>query len=308
MLPADSVMRAAARWLVILRTSNLRQAWSLIRADTKYTDLTHTQYATAIEWLRSLEFVADLSDGAELSSEVRKLPFLLQSQLLFERSLQRAAPAWLQDSDVLIPDASELPQDAAKLAETLLVNENAALAAVRHIHGRIDLAQRARVGAAGERALVELLESRWPGSAVHVALTADGFGYDINFRHDNQEWHLEVKSTSRRGRLVIYLSRHEYEVSLLDPNWRLIIVGLNDQFQVRALATVRYPDLVSRTPRDLYADARWQSTSYQLMPKDLDAGLSFLEVPMCNPISFEDQLMHNGHTSSSGELAWMPHP
>lgn len=64
------------------------------------------------------------------------------------------------------------------------------------------------------------LERRWPGSTRHVALTDDGLGYDLAFSCRGRTLHLEVKTTGRRGRLVLYLSRHEHEVALLDPDWR----------------------------------------------------------------------------------------
>lgn len=306
MLPADTVARAAARWLRILRTSTLGQGWSLIRADSNYTDLTQTQYASALEWLKVLGLVIHGLDDVELSAVVKALPEAQGKQLLFERGIQHAAPAWLPDSDLLIPDASELPQDAAGLADTLGLSDDAALLAVRHIHGRIDLAQRAQVGAAGERALIDLLESQWPGSTVHVALANDGFGYDVLFRHGNVEWHLEVKSTTRRGRLVIYLSRHEHEVGLRDSKWRLIVVGLDDQLRLQAIATVRYPTVAERGPEDLCAEAKWQSTSHQLAPRDLQCGLSFLEAPAADLNSATREFIQRRNYQPHGGFAWMP--
>src|SRR5258707_15037768 len=136
MLPAETITRAAARWLRILQTSTLRQAWGLIGADTNYADLTQTQYASALEWLRALKLVIDGSDGVELSAAVKALPRTQVNQLLFERGLELATPAWLPDADLLIPDASELPQDAAKLAQTLGLADDVALLAVKHVHGR----------------------------------------------------------------------------------------------------------------------------------------------------------------------------
>ena len=233
MLPADSIARAAARWLGVLRRSTLTQAWSLIRADTRYADLTQTQYASALEWLRAMDLIADGPDGATLSPVVRTLPESLGNQLLFERSLEQASPAWLPDADVLIPDESEVPQDAANLARTLGIPELSAFLAIRQVHGRVDLAQRTRVGSAGEVVLRDLLEKAWPGSTTHVAQTDDGFGYDLVFRCNCIEWHLEVKSTTRRGRLVIYLSRHEHDVGLREPNWRLVVVGLDNQLELQ---------------------------------------------------------------------------
>lgn len=308
MLPADTVVRAAARWLDVLRTSTLEQGWGLIGADTRYTDLTQTQYASALEWLRALELVVVGSNGVELSVAVKALPQALGNQLLFERSLERAAPAWLPDADILIPDASELPQDAAGLADTLGLSDTVALLAVRQIHGRIDLAQRAQVGLAGELALIDFLESNWPGSTVHIAKDNDGFGYDVLFRHKNVEWHLEVKSTTRRGRLVVYLSRHEHEVGMRDSKWRLIVVGLDDQLRLHAIATVRYPQIVERAPRDLCAEAKWQSTSHQLTPADLQCGLSFLEAPLADSNSLTGEFSPRRDSLPQGEFAWMPPP
>jgi hypothetical protein len=277
MLPANAVSLAANRWLRVLRTSTLIQAWSLIQADSSYTDLTITQYASALDWLASVDLLVAGQNGFELATAAKVLPHMQLNQLLFERSLERAAPAWLPDSDLLIPDESELPLDAAALAETLGLSNQLALLAIRRIHGRVDLALRNQIGLAGERALISVLEDRWPGSTTHVSQFDDGFGYDIAFRHQAIEWHLEVKTTTRRGRLVIYLSRHEHEVGLRDPQWRLIIIGLNNELQPRSLATAEFADIAARAPRDCSNDAKWQATSHHLITSDLRDGLSFLD-------------------------------
>jgi hypothetical protein len=294
------------RWLRILETSTLGQAWSLIRADSNYTDITQTQYASALEWLSALGLLSSGLHGTALSSVIKELPHAQANQLLFERILEHATPAWLPDADLLIPDATELPQDAAELAVALGLSDEVALQVVRLVHGRIDLAQRSRVGSAGERAVIELLESLWPGSTSHIALTDDGFGYDVLFLHKNAEWHLEIKTTTRRGRLVIYLTRHEHEVGLNDPNWRLIIVGLSDQLQLQALATVQYLDIVGRSPRDLCAAAKWQSASHQLTSYDLQPGLGFLEAPLVDSNLLASQLIRNGSSKLQSVFAWMP--
>ena len=279
MLPPSTIVLAAFRWLRLLRASTLSQASSLIQADASYTDLTQTQYLSGLDWLRALGLLSDYHHGVDLSAAVKGLPEAQIGQLLFERILERAAPAWLPDADLLVPDAGELPQDAASLAETLGLSERVAFVAVRHVHGRIDLAERARIGLVGERALIELLERRWPGSTTHVAQTDDGFGYDVLFRLGSVEWHLEVKTTARRGRLVIYLSRHEHEVGLHDPGWRLVVVGLDDQLRLQAVATARHSKLFGRAPRDMCAEAKWQSTSHELTSKDIEEGFSFLNEP-----------------------------
>lgn len=303
MLPPEAVIRAAVRWLHILRGSTVLQGWSLIRFQATYTDLTQTQYASALEWLQEVGLVVLGPRGLELEASVKFTPAAQSNHVLFERTLKHASPAWLPDSDLLIPDETELPQDAAKLAEALGLSEGRALSSIRHLHGRVDLAQRARVGEAGECALIELLEKKWPGSTVHVAKTSDSFGYDILFRHAGIDWCLEIKSTTRRGRLVFYLSRHEHEVSLREPHWRLVVLGLDDELQLQAVATVRHLEVFRRSPSDVSPEAKWQSTSHEVSPDDLRVGLSFVNEP-CEPGDMARVRKANGITQA--HFAWLP--
>lgn len=304
MLPADSVLRAAQRWLHLLGQSTLQQAWALILADAKYTDLSPTQYAAALEWLKDIRLLENSTAGVRLAPDARGLPAAHTSELLFTRSLQTLAPAWMPDADVLVPDASELPLDATDLAALFGLGDAAALLAVRQVHRRIDLAERARVGAAGELGLVTLLEQRWPGSTVHAALDDDGLGYDIALMLGADTWHLEVKTTGRRGRLVLYLSRHEHEVAMLDPDWRLVVVGLSDDDKPAALATARLEALQDRAPRDCHPAARWESARHQLSPADLQPGLPFLGSPPTPADAVS--LLYRGSTGTSSPYAWMP--
>jgi hypothetical protein len=223
------------------------------------------------------------------------------NQLLFERSLELAAPAWLPDSDILIPDASELPQDAVALAGALGLSDDLALLVIRHVHGRINLEQRTQIGLAGERALIGVLEAHWPGSTTHVSQIDDGYGYDIAFRHEGAEWHFEVKSTARRGRLLMYLSRHEYEVGLRDPIWRLIVVGLSSQLELQSIATAQFHAIAARAPADRHVNTKWQSAAYQLTANDLQDGLSFLGLVPAIPGYFADwPKMRSERTSEYG--------
>ena len=275
MLPADGILRAAQRWVRLLGRSTFNQAAALVKADPAYTDLSQTQYASALEWLRAVALVTETEHGPVLTSAVQGLTDDDASRMIFKRALEIAAPAWLLDADLLVPSADELPADAMNLAGLLGLSDNEALLSVRQVHGHIDLAERARVGATGEFALVQLLEDRWPGSTRHVALDDDGLGYDIEFRVDDHTWHLEVKTTTRRGRLTIHLSRHEYEVARLDPWWKLVVVGLDDQDQAAVVATAESGPILGRSPRDLHTAARWESVRHEMSPADLRPGLAF---------------------------------
>src|SRR5262245_17631979 len=119
MLLPDTVVRAAARWLQILRQSSVAPGWSLIRADPSYTDITPTQYASALEWLSSTRLVVQATGKLELSELARQLPDEAGKELLFEHVIDSCKPAWLQDADALIRSANELPQDALDLAVSL---------------------------------------------------------------------------------------------------------------------------------------------------------------------------------------------
>lgn len=303
MLPGDGVLRAAYRWLRLLERSTLPQASALIRANAAYTDLSTTQYAAALDWLRTVRLLQSSDAGARLAPSAVGLTDSGARQLLFRRSLEAAAPAWLPDANDLVRDASELPQDATDLAAVLGLDDPAALLAIRQVHGRIDLAERARIGAQGENGLVELLERRWPGSTQHVALTDDGFGYDVAFTPDSRTWHLEVKTTSRRGRLVLYLSRHEHEVALLDPDWRLVVVGLDGDGAPAALATARHQMIHERAPHDHDPAARWESARHHLHPPDLEPGLAFLGQPEPHDLG---SLFHRGYLEVVAPYMWMP--
>lgn len=299
MLPADGILRAAQRWLGLLARSTFAQAAALIRSDPAYADHSQTQYANALEWLLSVGLLVQTPAGPAPGAAAQRLNARQAGRLVFTTALEEAAPAWLPDSDALVPDAGELPADAAGLAMALGLTDREALLAVRQVHGKIDLAERSRVGAAGELALIDYLELRWPGSTRHVSVTDDGLGYDIEFTRQGTTWHLEVKSTTRRGRLTIHLSRHEHEVAKLDPDWRLVVIGLDGQDKAAAIAIVDTAVLLDRSPRDLYPNARWDSVRHQLSPADLRIGLPFV-----GSISQETPL--HAVPQHGVSFAWMP--
>lgn len=295
MLPADATLQAARRWLTLLARSTLEQAAALIRTDPRYTDLSQTQYATALDWLSDSALVIATEHGLSLAPAAQDLDDLAVGRLIFAAAVERSNLPWLPDADVLVQDTDELPGDAAAAAECLGLTPAEALLGVRQVHGRIDLAERARVGATGELALVALLESRWAGSTRHVALDDDGMGYDIAFTHNDTVWHLEVKSTTRRGRLTVYLSRHEHEVARLDPRWRLIVIGLDSSDQVRGLATANGDAIIRRCPIDRNSASKWASVRLDLLPSDLELGLPFASS------NIDEQL-----DKVTGEFAWLP--
>jgi len=282
----------------------MEQASALIRADVALADLSITQYAQGLEWLGRIGLVQDGPQGPRAVDGLDKLPpYELHARLL-EASLDALRPPWLQDADLLVRTAEDLPQDIVSLAGTLNVSDDTALLTVGMVHGRIDLEQRAEVGSAGELCVIDLLEEFWPGSTRHVAAEHDGMGYDVAFTHDGAVWHLEVKSTTRRGRLVVHLSRHEHEVALRDPAWRLIAVGLDEERHLACLATIGYSDLAARAPQDRHSGGRWEAVRYAIAPEYVAGGLPFVAKP---PASGSSRfLLAAEMTAASTGFAWMP--
>lgn len=299
MLPPSAIVTGCQRWLRLLRTSSLAQASLILRTDSRYSDLTQSQYGSALELLKTIGALDDSSRNLALSEQFEAASDAQMGSILFERIIEHAAPAWLPDSDILIPDPGELPEDATKLAHALGLKDQQCFWAVRNVHRRIDLARRKLVGDAGELAVLHYLERRWPGTTVHVANIGDGYGFDIAFQHNQREWHLEIKSTTRRGRMTIYLSRNEYEVSRTDPYWRLIVVGLDADLQIKAIATLAPGYLENLAPIDTSVKTRWQSASYDVAGDMLMSGICLAEKP-----AESAAIVRIDHTPSVGTPSW----
>ena len=269
---------------------------AVIRSSPELGDLTLTVYGSALDWLRQLEVVEESPDGTRLRTDVAGLSPLARRQRVFESALAALTPAWLAGGGLEFASGAELPLDALALADGVGLGEEAARIAVTRLTGRVDLALRAEIGRAGENALVSLLQEAEQASVVHVARFDDGLGYDVAIVVNGIEWHLEVKSTPRRGRLTVYLSRNEFEIARQDKHWRLVIVGLSgDDFQPLAVATADQSVLFSTAPADSAQSGRWMSARFELAPSALVAGLPFLDLgePMALP-------------SQPGHFAWMP--
>jgi hypothetical protein len=303
-LPAKGVLEAANRWLSVLERSELPQAAAVIRTDPRFADLTQTQYAAALDWLVGTGLLEDGPTGFVLTAIARGLSGQELAALFFGRSLETAKPPWLEDADLLASDPAFLPSDALTLAESLGLDENRAALVIRQVHGRIDLARRAEVGLAGEHALVELLEHEWPGCTDHVSLKDDGLGYDIVLSIQGVTWHIEVKSTTRRGRLVLHISRQEFEVGHIDPDWRLVVLGLDSEYRLACIATVETIKLRERAPRDSPGGARWQSARYDFGPSSLQPGLRFLAAPSAPRETVAPVL--SGVVENRPTFDWMP--
>jgi hypothetical protein len=265
-VPPEAVLRAATRWLQQLRGMSISRSQSFFASHPAYNDLTLTQYGLALRWLREIGFVT--REGAlSVSSSPAELA-LLQTVLM------QARPVWLSDADRLILVPDDLPDDATSVGRALGLSPAETLAAVRTTWSKVDTAAREAVGAAGEIALFNLL-ANLPGVTVrHVAEYSDGFGYDIAVFGDGLRLNLEVKSTTRRGRLSVYLSRNEFEAMRADPSWRLIVVLIGPDQLAEAVGVIESAWVARHAPADSSPFARWESLRLDIPPGVVQRGVS----------------------------------
>lgn len=285
MATSTATLLAAARLLDLLRRSDLATALSLVKADSSFADLTITQYHAGKDLLAELGFLRTWGGGTGLDGDARSTgPNEIRRDLL-ARLLVYDIPTWLPDSDQLVIGPGDLPSDALGHGKALGLSASEVVVSVRRAHLKFDGAVRALVGRQGEEALVSLLERYHPGSTAHVSTWDDTCGYDIEYRQGAEAFHLEVKSTTRRGRMVMYLSRHEFDTMLVDPSWRLVLVGVDAEGSLGAVGCVGSEMLVQRAPEDAHAAAAWASTKYEWGPPDLQRGLTFYRPDKPNVLS-----------------------
>lgn len=129
-------------------------------------------------------------------------------------------------------------------------------------------------GAAGERALLRLLRQGGVPHVRHVAALSDAYGYDVEAARSNSERaHIEVKSTTDSTRLVIHLTRHEYEVMTTDAEWCLAAVLVGSDGNAANVATVDRRWLHLAVPADQGRQGCWESARLTVPAYVLTPGL-----------------------------------
>ncbi|WP_197059802.1 DUF3883 domain-containing protein [Prescottella defluvii] len=246
--------------------SGAARSRSIFVTHPDFSDITPTQYDAAYLWLDQVGLLA--STASQIPMRHR----------LFQAVVAHSGAPWLPDADVLVRSPDELPEDLLGAAAILGLDTVDAHAQVGAVWGKVDTAARARVGLAGELALVDLLHQYEHFQVEHVAAWSDGFGYDISVECQDFSAHLEVKSTTRRGRLSVFLSRNEYETMLRDPAWSLVAVRLTDDLKPRAVASIPRVWLESQAPSDHGEYGRWESFRV-----DVPAGVAQPGIPALAP-------------------------
>ncbi len=269
-MPPDATLRAATRWLRHLPRSGFSRCRSLFVSHVEFSDLTPTQYDIAFGWLRDQGLLDDLQSAIPAEHRV------------FAAAVSTSETPWFRDANVLLDGPEDLPTDALRAAEALGLDDAEAYAQIAAEWGKVDTRERERIGAAGEVALAELLSSSVEAVIDHVAARSDGYGYDIAVRKAPHKLHIETKSTLRRERLTVYLSRNEFETMRRDPDWVLVAVRLTSDLQPSAISTVPNSWILDQVPADRSPYGRWQSCRLNVPLEVLALGIPQLE-PLLGP-------------------------
>lgn len=292
-LPPRSLLVGAVRWLREIESSSVERAWTALTTQPRYGDLTATQYSAALGWLRS---TGCLTGGDRPAT------------LVLETAIVASQPSWLPDADDLIRSPDELPLDVVDVAAALGIGPRECFSIVTAASGKVDTAVRERVGALGEEAVVSLFERDVACRVRHDAAAQDGLGYDVTVETDTSTLHVEVKATTRRGRLRFFLSRNEYSVMLTDNAWRLVVVLLPDPLvsRVCALATVSTSWIRENAPVDGPGTARWESARFAVPAGALVPGVPELVPHLTGPVESSVVAMGCADPSPPGWLSGPP--
>jgi hypothetical protein len=295
--PANSVLMAAARWMALLKNGDLGQARMVIATVPMFRDLTQTQYELGLHWLSEVGLLGDCGPAAGVEPGFRVL----------ERALIHDRPLWINLIDQDTADEGDFPSDLMGAAMALGLDEQHVLAAVRSVTGRFDDEARRKLGALGEVELVELLMTVTSGEVRHVARLSDAFGYDIEWARGERMLRLEVKTTSRGGELVFYLSRNEYEVARREPDWRLLVLFAPRGESVEAIVTVDRSWILANGPSDSLGGAVWESARFRPTGDVLAVGIFGLNSGIGDYDSFDRRTTILGSSYEPGNRpSWWP--
>ncbi|MDQ0943189.1 DNA-binding transcriptional ArsR family regulator [Streptomyces sp. V1I1] len=226
-LPSEATRRAALRWLAQLRVAGVPRTQVLFTHHPRYADLTPSQYAEGLAWLRKTGMVT----------------------------------------------AAGRPVVA--ISETELRGTGAPSAIPHVVWSRAAEEARRKVGTVGEQALLGLLFRGGLLRVRHVAALSDAYGYDIEAALSGSEFaHLEVKSTTDPTRLLVHLTRHEYEVMLTDAEWSMAAVLVGADGSALNVATVSRRWLHAAVPEDRTRNGSWESARLAVPAQAITPGLS----------------------------------
>lgn len=132
------------------------------------------------------------------------------------------------------------------------------------------------IGTKGEIAVLRLLHDCGASGVSHVAALSDAYGYDIAAVDtvSGEAAHIEVKTTTDPTRLVVHLSRHEFNVMCEDAQWIMVAVLIGADGRALNVATVSREWLGRTAPQDRHLSAGWESARFHVPAQALRSGIA----------------------------------
>lgn len=262
---ANSILLGAARWLQELSVRDEDSARLSLRTQSRFRDLTPTQYEIALDWLRS----KDLYPSSDIDESWNRTP----GARVLGAAIEGREPSWLPDADSLIREPSDLPLDVVGLGQLLAMDPEEMYDEVHRVWRKFDDSAQRALGACGERAFMRWLENNVAARVVHVSDFDDTAGFDIALVVGGRvRARIEVKSTRREDSTVLFLSRNEIETMRRRSDWCLQVVHLDASDGFRFLSWVTPETILAGEPRDGPL-ATWQSMRMTLPASALQPGV-----------------------------------
>jgi hypothetical protein len=268
-VPPNPVLLAAVRWVEKLPANGRARCRSLFTTHAEYSDISPTQYDAAYRWLEETGLLHGSDDTLPVG------------QRIFRAVLLTGDIHWFPDADIHVREPAEVPIDAGRAAAALGLSELQTYQEIHAVRGKVDTAERSRIGTAGEAALADLLSSATAARIEHVAAHSDGYGYDIAVHAGQRSLHIETKATTRRNRLTFFLSRREYEVMRRDTYWQLVILQLTDQLAISAITSIDSAWIETQLPADRNPYGRWETCRIDVPPEQAVSGVPRLAPLLC---------------------------
>jgi hypothetical protein len=241
------------------------------------------QFDTGTSVLITLNLVDRTGETLAVNADLGHLAGMAEKgavRFLLELLLVRRPPDWLSSAcakgvlqTVVIPD-----RDLATV-EGIIPDKDLRELLLLEAGRRFDADRLARLGSIGELHVVELCRAELAAvgredlaaQVTRVSVFADDLGYDVTAPTlAGRTRRLEVKA-SRSG--DVYISRNEFFAGRLDPDWALVVVGLDSADQPHLWGWLEAAAIEDLIPLDRDLQGRWQSARLLGIRELLDPGL-----------------------------------
>ncbi len=296
-LPSKHLLRSAYRVSRLVDESEeevrgLRQAYNSVPTDGLFDQDAFRRGEQLLYQAGLVELDDDRIRARRQLRVVRGLEEEEACLALLRLLLQATPPLWLSNA-VGLEGIREpyIPDYVNRQLEELFPDQEIRAVFLMGL-GTVDKKARDELGQRGEEAVVAACRAQrldaghkdLVGQVQQVSTLSDGFGYDVSAPcPTGPAHHLEVKTVGHPGdRLTLHLSRHQIQVGICDPSWRVVVCQrIQDTIQVVGWSTsdMLTPHLPEDRNMEVAAPikARWEQVEVRIDRSLLRSGLPPLE-------------------------------